>query len=73
MILHTKPFFNLLRIHHKLPLAHRAADLTGRLSSMADPATGERMRVDPLTRRCLGLFLARRLQPSATVNQQDVG
>lgn len=72
MIIDTKPFFNLLRIHHKLPVAHRPADLTGRLSTMADPATGERMRVDPLTRRCLGLFLARRLQPSLS-NQQEVG
>lgn len=72
MILNTKPFFNLLCIHHKLPVAHRPADLSGRLRSMADPATGERLRVDPLTRRCLGLFLARRLQPSVS-NQQDFG
>lgn len=72
MIVDTKSFFNLLRIHHKLPVAHRQADLTGRLSTMADAATGERMRVDPLTRRCLGLFIARRLQPSIS-NQQDVG
>lgn len=69
MILATKQFFDLIRIHHKLPLKHRPNDLAGRLRSMADPTTGERMRVDPLTRRCLNLFLAKRLQRSST---QDV-
>ncbi len=68
MILATKQFFDLIRIHHKLPKKHRPNVLAGRLNSMADPSN-EQMQVDPLSRRCLRLFNAKRLQPSA---KQDV-
>ncbi|PZP71739.1 hypothetical protein [Methylorubrum populi] len=64
MIVETKQFFNLIRIHHKLSPAARPADLIGRLTAMADPAN-EQMRVSPLTRRCLRLFIDRRHQTSA--------
>lgn len=66
MIVDTKPFFQLVRTHHKLPIEHRFADLAGRLTTMADPDQAGRFRVTPLTQRCLGLFLQRRLQPSST-------
>lgn len=65
MILNTKPFFQLVRIHHKLPPEARFNDLLGRLSVIADG----RIQTDPLTQRCLGLFLRRRIQPS---NNQGV-
>lgn len=62
MILPTKNLFNLIRTHYRLPPDHRPADLLGRLSAMADPANAARMRVDELTRRCLRLFLGKRVQ-----------
>lgn len=61
MILPTKSFFNLIRIHYRLPPGDRPADLLGRLSLMADPANSARLRIDDLTRRCLRLFLGRRV------------
>lgn len=66
MILPTKTFFQLIRIHHRLPPEARPADLLGRLSVMADPANAARMRVDELTRRCLRLFLGKRCHETST-------
>ncbi|GBU16824.1 MULTISPECIES: hypothetical protein [Methylobacterium] len=56
MILDTKSFFGLLRIHHRLSPTARRDDLSGRLKLIADG----RINSDPLTRRCLALFLRRR-------------
>ena len=69
MIIDLKPYFQLIQVHHKLPLKHRANDVAGRLTVMVDP-TNDRMPVDPLTRQCLARFIGRRLQPSS---QQDFG
>lgn len=56
-------FFQLIRIHHRLPPASRFNDLLGRLSAMADPAN-QAFKVTDLTRRCLRRFIDRRVQVS---------
>lgn len=58
MILKTQNFFQLLHLHHRLPRPSRGSDLTGRLTVIADG----RIKSDPLTQRCLRLFLGKRIQ-----------
>ncbi len=60
MLYATQQFFQLIRIHWLLPPDSRPADLRGRLTLMADPANGARLRVTELTQRCLRLFIERR-------------
>ena len=61
MIIKTKEFFQIISLHYRLPPKARFNDLLGRLTMMADPHNAERLRVCSLTRRCLQLFIARRL------------
>lgn len=62
MVLNTKPFFDLIRIHHMLGKGAREADLAGRLRAYAEC---DGLAQTKLTQRCMRLFLARR-QPRDT-------
>ena len=59
MLLRTKDFFNLIRVHYMLPPESRPADLAGRLTVMADPAN-KAFNITDLTRRCLARFIRKR-------------
>ena len=59
MLVKTKEFFSLIRIHHMLPPESRPADLAGRLTVMADPAN-KAFNITDLTRRLLARFIRKR-------------